>query len=309
MSRSWIDPFLSRPEDRPRLGAAFGRRSLELVQSRWARGHWETEWAEALPLGLELFSGAPPEDVVEALATRLRPYLEKDRRYRALRVALPGPAVRVEVFELDRVPRGEGVTREFLRRRFGAKDADGAGGTDVVGRKMGEDTGKELLLGLAVDRTWIRTLEGVFRSLGVAASGVEAAVCRLFDFHHDAFPRTGGALAVFERDYWSLAFWDGEVRLRRCRSKWWSHPPEEAVGPDPEASAQEVERTVRAYVHSGPDRSVGRIYLSAPEGWMPGLEEAFRRRTEGECAALPCAVEGAGARYPAAAAAAVAVAR
>jgi len=290
VSLSWIDPFWPRPGDRPILGLAFARHSLDLLQSRWDQGTRSVEWSGSLPLEREFFIGTPPRDTAQYLAKSLAPFLEKNRgRYVALQVALPDPSVRAEVFELECVPKSEKVLREFLTWHFNPP-VDGVKGEGPVlaSQVLGEEGGKVLLLGSAFDASWLKALKEAFRLNGVQASVIDAAFRHRFNLNHDVFGMSqgGGGLAAFERDYWNLVIWDSSLRPRLIRSKWWPAVREAWTDPPFEDAILEMERTIRAYVYSGGERSVGKLFLSAPVEWMPRLLDAFNLKTGGHCVAL-----------------------
>lgn len=286
---SWLDFFTTPKDGTPCLGVVLGRRSLWAAQVRMKGPAVEWEGTQAVPLEKELFTGAPTAETIAGLSGSLAPLFEKWKgRFFSLRVALPDPAVKCEVFELEKKPAGPKAVREFLQWRFKTPSRAPAGDSRFTSQDLGRAGDKNLLLGIAADGLWLDALGRAFREAGGIPSSLDMALCHRLNFFKGSLDGQGegSALLTFEPDYWSLALLDAQGRPRLARAKWWEGEMKDwRKAPLPETMA-EVERTVRSYVSLAPHREVGTLFITAPHPWLGPLVEHLRKSTAGGCVAL-----------------------
>lgn len=286
--RKTADFFRPLPEESPCLGIALGRDGLSAVETLETKGKIRVSSPGTFSIPVPLFTGTPSPEAVPALVSVLTPLLNNGKgAYRTLQVSLPDPAARWEVFELERIPAAGSPTEEFLDWRFKA-DVPGAASLIFASQSLGEEKGKKLLLGVALDRAWFTVVRRALEEAGGRACVLDTAFRFRFNLFYETFRSRGpGALVSLERDYWALSAWDGQTRPRYLRAKWWKRPYSNPADLPLEETVQETERTIRSYVHSGPDRSVENLFVAAPPAWLDEALRAFRDRTGGLAEGLP----------------------
>jgi hypothetical protein len=290
VSPSWIDFLLYPQGGAPCLGVALGRRALWFVQTRSGDKAAKVESCGRIPVEGWLFSGTPTDETVSKLALTLAPVLKNLKNtYFCVQVALPDPLVKFEVFELEKLPPRGSPTSEFLNWRFKADPKGPAASLAVASQVLGEQDGKFLLLGMAVEKAWLDALKRVFHGAGIPVSVTDMALCHRINFFQSAFREkgTGGALVTFEPEYWSLAVLDKEARPRFMRSKWWEGDPKKLKDIPLKETIVEIERTIRSYVYAAKDRSVETLFVAAPDEWLSPLLEALNENSAGGCVGLP----------------------
>ena len=287
--------FQPQAGDVPCLGLTFGRRELWAVCAREGEGGVEAEWSEKFSLEGNLFSGEPSAQALLSLNSALGAVAKRVKgNFLEVQVALPDPALSFEVFELEKIPGSGAPRREFLTWRFNQSRRPSDPPLAFTSQLLGEEEDKTLLWAAAVEQRWLDLLRQAFHSAGLQAAVIDMALGYRFNFFHQSFleKKTGGALVAFEPDYWSLAFWDKEIRPRFARSKWWEKEKFRPQGPSLENVVLEIERTIRSYVYSGKSRNVETLFVSAPEDWLEPVLKALNLRTEGRCVGLPGADQG-----------------
>jgi hypothetical protein len=289
-----LNYFWPRSGESPCIGVALGRRALWAVQTspspEKSDGHRKVDWFEKIPLESPLFEGEPVEETIPRLARALAAIFERAKgTYTTFQAALPDPLVKFEVFDLEKVPDPGKAMDEFLAWRFNQGKEESPVPSTFTHQFLGAEDGKSLLLGMALEQKWLQAVEQAFERTGFPLSVTDMALGHRFNFFHDSLRKEGGsgALLSFEPEYWSLALWDKEARLRFARSKWWKGEVGELGDIPLPATVLEAERTIRSYVYSGKDRSVEKIFVLAPEEWLDMILKALRERTEGNVEGLP----------------------
>jgi hypothetical protein len=279
--------------ENPCLGIALGRRTLWAVLASPIIGspdiRHQVEWSEHISLGEVLFEGDPSLERVTQLTKILTSLFEKTKgTYTTFQVALPDPLVKFEVFELEKVPDEGKAMGEFLTWRFNKDQKENIAPPAFTRQLLGMEGGKSLVLGMAVEPKWLQVLQQAFDKAGIPVSVMDMALGYRFNLFHDAFQANGGsgALLSFEPEYWSLALWDRETRLRFARYKWWKGDRGKSKEIPLLETVLEAERTIRSYVYSNKNRSVEKIFVLSPEEWLEPVLEALRERTEGNCEGL-----------------------
>ncbi|MGH7740219.1 MAG: hypothetical protein ACREL1_08755 [bacterium] len=284
-TRKIIDFFTPASHEKLCLGISLGRSGLEIVETNLEDGNYRVESVESRALAEPLWSGVPSYNAASELTAILKPYARK-REYRVCQVSLPDPLASWEVFELEQVPARGAATDEFLNWRFNP-DAASLPELCFASQRLGEEKGKKLLLGVGLDRAWTRWVGQALEGAGLQASVTDIAFRFRFNLFQTALGSASGALVSLERDYWSLALWDESKRPRLLRAKWWKGPVESGDKPALDQILLEVERTIRSYVHSGTDRSVENLFLSAPQDWLTPALKKFKEHTGGLAVGVP----------------------
>ncbi len=281
-----VDFFRPLPEETSCLGIALGRQEIGVMETLESPDKIQIRYSEIFPLPVPLWVGVPPPDVLPSLVSVLTPLFQKNENYRILQVSLPDPAARLEVFELEKIPAAGTPLEKFLHWRLCPDGSDKAS-LVFASQFLGEEKGKKLLLGESLDRAWLQLVSKAFEEAKGRISVMDMSSWFRFNLFHETFRSKGpGALVSLERDYWTLLIWDGQARPRFQRSKWWRGPISEPADLPLGEVVLEAERTIRSYVHSGPDRLVESLFLLVPEAWRNGAIRAFQQPTEGRITGL-----------------------
>lgn len=290
MSPSWTDFFLRPPEGEACLGVVLGRRSLWTAQTRKVGKGIKIEgMVTRVSLPVELFQGNPSPEALSGLTESLVSSLGKwNKSYLTLQVALPDPALKIEVFELEKVPVGKKSQDEFLKWRFKAGPKEAGVPLTFATQLLGEEKSKSLLLGIAMEEPWRAALLEAFRRAGVFVSVMDLAACHRINLFLGELQKkaAGSALLTFDSEYWSLTILDKESRLRFIRSKWWGREVGKVKDLPLQETLAEVERTIRSYVYVAKDRNVETLYVTAPHEWLGPLVAAINKEVEGGCVGL-----------------------
>lgn len=264
MSRSWTS-----------AGLALGRERVELA-CLGARG--KVELFEAQPLAARLFCGPPAAQAQERLAQALRSLAGRiARRFVPLHVSLPDAAVRYACFELDEMPAARSARLELARFRFARQGMDAE--SACAAQPLGREAGRALLFGMAIESAWQRLVVQALAQAGLRAWSLSANICRQWNRFHGRLACSSGALVALSPDAWSLWLWDQSGRPRYVRARW-------RAGQDDHAEiAQEVERSILAYVHGGAERDVAGVFVSA-EAEVGAMGEALDARLREPCTRL-----------------------
>lgn len=273
MSHSWIERAFSPAAC---AGLAIGRDCVGFA--RLGAGG-KVEALEERPLSARLFSASPAPESRQALAEALRPLgAAIGRRYLPLHVSVPDAAVRWATFELDEMPKSAATRLELARFRFARQGANGA--SAYACQPLERDGQKHLLLGMAMDGAWRRCITEAFAEAGLDPWTLNANACRQFNRFHDRLVESAGALLAAAPDAWSLWLWDERGRPRHARARW------REAGQDHADIALEAERSILAYVHGAPGRSVERVFVAA--GAETGaIADALDARLREPCTRLP----------------------
>jgi hypothetical protein len=256
------------------------------MEARESSGKTQAHYSETFPLPFPFWTGPPAPEALPALASILAPFFQNQSYYRTLQVSLPDAAARWEVFEMEKVPAAGEPLEKFLNWRFNPHSAS-AEPLVFTSQVLGGEKNKKLLLGVALPHAWLQLVRQAFEVAGGRMGVMDLASRFRFNWFHETFlPKGSGALVSLERDYWTLLIWDDQTRPRFQRSKWWGEPLPESRGLALDEVVLETERTIRSYVHSGPDRSVENLFLLAPETWRDRALQAFHPPTEGRVLGL-----------------------
>ncbi len=281
-----VDFFRPLPGETTCLGIALGRQEVSVVETLESPDKIQIRYSESFPLPVSFWVGTPQLEALPVLTSVLIPFFQNNENYRTVQVSLPDAAAQWEVFELGKVPAAGNFLDKFLDWRFNPNGSQ-ADPLAFTSQFLGEEEGKKLLLGVALNQAWLELVRKAFEAAGGRVSVLDVASRFRFNLFHATFlPKGPGALVSLERDYWTLLIWDRQTRPRFHRSKWWR---EQVQGPKDiplDEMVLEVERTIRSYVHSGPERSVESLFLLAPESWQDQALKAFQQPTEGRITGL-----------------------
>jgi len=286
VSPSWIERVRWRFAAHVSAGLAIGRDYVGFAQLTALDGGWEVQASNDAMLDAALFSGEPSAQAAAALAKALKALTAGvARRYVPVHVSLPDAAVHWGIFELDQMPKTRAAQLDLVRLRFGRQGINGA--QAYACQPLDRDGDKHLLLGMAVDESWRRLVGEALAQAGVVVWSTSANVCRQFNCFHDRFAQASGALVALAPDAWCVWLWDSQGRVRYARARW------RAAADDHADIALEVERSILAYVHGDPRRTVARVYTVAGDE-TGALAGALDARLSEPCARL--SAEDAGVR-------------
>jgi hypothetical protein len=275
VSRSWTD--LARRSPAASAGLAIGRDYVGLAYVEAGKGGSRIRLAEER-LDSQIFSGAPTPPAAEALAKALRKIAGSlAKRYLPVHVSLPDALLRWTVLELDQLPDKRAAQLELVAFRFARQ---GLGGERVHAcQPLGRDRDKHLLLGMAGDAGWHRLVSEALERAGIVAWTVNGNACRQFNLFHDRLTGDSGSLVALAPDAWSLWLWDREGRTRHARGRW------RTGAGDHDEIALDVERSILAYVHGDPARTVAKVFAVAGEE-SEAMERALNARLREPCTRL-----------------------
>lgn len=269
------------------IGISLGRNGL-CAARLGAAGN--IDWARRANFPITLFNGAPTPEARKALTdafAQLRK--ELGNSYAPIQISLPDPLVTVAVFELEALPKTNKARLALARWRFAKELHLAEGGIECVCQDLGEENGKRLLLGLAVDKAWLQCLQEACAQARLIAGVIDMEACHRFNYFYPALTaeRKDGALICIEPEHWTLGMWDAQGRLRFVRSRWRERG--DAFGTPAEIGAivAEIERSIRAYVRPGSARSIGRVYITGAAEDGRQLSLRLNERMSGQCTWLP----------------------
>lgn len=211
-----------------------------------------------------LFQGKPTAahaDALGATLTKLNPTLGK--RHVPVHVALPDPAVRLTVYEMDELPANR-KTQSDLGQWLVKKERFAGEEPVCITQPLGMDGAKHLFLVGVVDAAWHACLLAALNSAGAVPWTINAAAI----YRHNRFvadattsPRDAACVAL-DADSWTLTVWDAVGRPRLIQSRWRTAASNELA-----EITQEVERTIVAFIHTGAGRAVKKVYalVTTPE--------------------------------------------
>ncbi|MGB5082994.1 MAG: hypothetical protein WBO23_19870 [Burkholderiales bacterium] len=259
-------------------GIAIGRERLGVACLAAAAGGWRVQASAEARLDEPLFSGAPSPQAAASLAAALGSVAGNlARRYLPVHVSLPDAAVLWGTFELDQMPKTRAAQLDLVRLRFGRQGLNGA--QRYACQPMEDEAGRPLLLGMAADEGWQVLLIEALDRAGIVAWSMSAHASRLFNCFQERFAQASGGLVALAPDGWSLWLWDSRGCPRYARSRW------RIAAEDHGEIALEVERSILAYVHGDPRRSVTRLFV-AGGGETRKLADALDARLHEPCARL-----------------------
>lgn len=241
----------------------------------------------SVPLADTLFTGTPTLEVESALASAFSKVAANAAgKFIPCHVAVPDPAVRFTVFELDELPKSGKTRLDLIRWRFDKEHAGDTQALDCICQGLGQENGKHLLLGQAVDSAWLQCITRALRRAGLTPWSINMGACYRFNQFHDRFAKEnhGAAMVALDADAWSVFIWDAGARPRLARASW-------RAGADDatqsfETIALEAERSILSYVRSGKGGAVARVYAVSHARELDGLADALNRRLRESCVPL-----------------------
>lgn len=278
MSRLWND--LARklwPVPARSLGISFARDAVHLVDIDRVGDAWRIQHTHTLALPFPLFLGVPPHAGAATLAAAMAAVCGKacSDKWIPIGIALPDPAVGLNVLELASIPKRP-AERDALARWRLEKHLPKINEMACITESLGQENEKNLLLTLTVERTWLDMIQQALHQIGVIPWSLQPSAILQFNHHYNVCSRApgDGALLVLASHAWALLIWDAARRPRFCRSRWRAAVPQD----DAAEIALETERAIRAYVHAAPGRHLGALWLAGDPGEMDMVAERLEAR-------------------------------
>lgn len=283
-----MSPSSTERAPRPSVGLAIGRDYVGFAAVLPARGGWRAQTVSEERLETRLFCGAPAREARAALAGALRKLARGvARRFVPVHVSIPDAAVQWGLFELEEMPKASAAQLDLARLRFSRQGVNG--GHAYACQRLPGGGGKELLLGMALDKGWQRCIGDSLDDAGVVAWSLSTNACRCFNRFHDQLTQASGALVALAPDAWSLWLWDEGGRPRYARARWRGSP-----GADYAEIALDVERSILAFVQGHAERTVARLFTAAGAE-SAAMATALDKRMREPCVRLPAQDGGASA--------------
>jgi hypothetical protein len=271
------------------VGVCFARQHISVVQLRRSAARWQLETFVERKLSAPWFDSvampAATENLRQALAELTASFAST---YIPVHVALPDPAVRVAIFELEELPKSPAAQTSLVEFRFNREPA-AAGALVSVSQALGQVRSQlqgrapltQLLFGMSIDSGWHEAVQSLLREVGVVAWGIAPGALQRFNLLHDKLAEGSGALVSVSADSWALLLWDEQGRLRHCNAHW-RDPAHASADGDHQSIATETARVIVAYVDAHPERSIQKIFVAG------GIETEAIAATLDRRASAPC---------------------
>lgn len=251
------------------VGICFARQHVGVARVRRSAMRWQLETFVEQELPAPLFEVPATPEALDSLRRSLAELTAGlAKSHMPVQVALPDPAVRAAVFELEELPKSPAAQTSLVEFRFGRESAVATALTSVsqaLGQVRGPLNARasltHLLFGMSMDGRWRETLQGLLRESGVVAWGIAPGALQVFNLFHDRLVERSGAMLQVNSDSWALLLWDEQGRLRHC-SAHWRDTSNAANGGDHHAIASEAARLVVAYADAQPERSIEKIFVA-----------------------------------------------
>lgn len=287
MSPSWIKR-LPKIDLAPRssIGIAIGTREVCAVRLTSNRNEWFRDWSRCKKLDTPMFKGVPTAETISALEKAVAAVCDgAAREFIPVHVSLPDPAAAFSVFELEQLPKARAAQLNLVSWRLAKEHYGDERPLHCACQTLGQQDGKQLLLGMALEASWRDAVREGLRRAGVVPWTMNVATGYRFNRFYPLLTsaRNSGAMVALDPDAWTLALWDADGRLRWLRGRWREHPPVDGAVYD--AIAVETERAILAYVHGGGDRRVERVYVAGGDE-TAALAAALDRRLRERCVPL-----------------------
>jgi len=269
------------------VGVAVGRSEICAVHVIHRDRRTQIQAIASVPLTDALFAGPPTPEIESALASAFSKVTANAvGKFIPCHVAVPDPVVRFSVFELDELPKSEKTRLDLIRWRFSKEHAGDNQVLDCVCQGLGQESGKHLLLGQAMDSAWLQSINRALHSAGLTPWSINMGARYRFNQFHDRFTKEnhGAAMVALDSDVWSVFIWDAGVRPRLARANWRAGADDAAQSF--EMIALEAERSILSYVRSGKGGTVARVYVVSQARELDGLVDALNRRLREGCVPL-----------------------
>lgn len=288
MLRSSIERLraIVNPGDVGTAGLVIGRSRLAYVEVGREADRWQVRERRTVPLPPDVFQGAAASETVETLAAVLRDATGSlRRRYLPLHVGLADPWLHLEVFELAQLPATPSRQTEFARWRLA--EVRRLGEVACASQTLGADGSQQLLLAMGMDAAARQTVAAALDAAGLVPWTLAACSARLFNACQARLAHTASALIVLTPDCWSLWLCDSAGRPRQVRARWRNDEDARAST----ALAEDIERSIVAYVHGRTGRTVDRLLVVTADAEDP-LIAALSARAPEACDMVPLMLPG-----------------
>lgn len=244
-----------------------------------------TTWVRRVNFPITLFNGAPTPEARKALIDAFGQLRNEIKDYAPIQISLPDPLFTMAVFALETLPKTKKTRLALVRWRFAKELHLPESGIECVCQYVGEDNGKHLLLGLAVDKAWLQCIQEACAQARLIAGVVDMEACHRFNYFYPILTadRKDGALICIEPEHWTLSMWDAQGRLRFARSRWRERNDVFGAVAEFDAIAAEIERSIRAYVRPGSARAIGRVYVTGADEPGRQLSVCLNERMREQC--------------------------
>jgi hypothetical protein len=269
------------------LGIAIGRREVCAVHVVLGEKGARVQAIHSAQLSDEMFVGKPtPASESNLVSAFAKVTAEAKGKFIPCHVALPDPAMRFSVFELDELSKSEKTRLELVRWRFAKEHPADDQVLDCACQWLGQENEKHLLLGQGIDNAWLQCVKQALRRGGVTPWSMNMGTCYRFNQFHELFVKEkhGAAMVVIDPDSWAVFLWDAAARPRLARARWRMRADNGIE--DYDAIALEAERSILSYVLAGKAGSVARVYAAGHAHELEGLAAALDRRLREKCIPL-----------------------
>ncbi len=287
MSPSWTSRWFRDSAPKPSIGIAIGRREICAVHAVLGEKGAQVQAIHSVQLADEMFIGSPTPTTESNLTSALvKVAAEAHKKFIPCHVALPDPAIRFTVFELDELPTSDKARLELVRWRFAKEHASADQTLACTYQELGSDSNKQLLLSEAMDNAWLQCVKHALQRANIVPWSMNLGARYRFNRFHDRFAKEkhGAAMVILDPDSWSVFLWDATTRPRLARARWRNGADGGTQAYD--LIALEAERSILSYVRSGKNGSIAQVYAVGDARELNELAAALDRRLREKCIPL-----------------------
>ena len=287
MSLSWTSRWFRSSAPKPSIGIAIGRREICAVHAVLGEKGAHIQAIHSVQLPDEMFAAAPtPMTESNLTSALLKVAAEAKKKFIPCHVALPDPAVRFAIFELDELPTSDKARLELVRWRFAKEHATSDQTLTCTYQDLRQEGNKQLLLGQAMDTAWLQCVKQALQRADIMAWSMNLGAGYRFNQFHDRFVKEkhGAAMVILDPDSWAVFLWDAAARPRLARARWRNGADKGAEAYD--MIALEAERSILSYVRSGKNGSIAQVYAVGDARELNELAAALDRRLRDKCIPL-----------------------
>ena len=269
------------PENTVRIGVSFDRDRVQMTQVREDNGHGSiVDWIDSTGLTKPMFEGAVTDEATKQLTEIFTTIAERQEKTAPVSIALPDPVFMSRMLEFDDIPGRKSDQQRLVSWRLAREFNVDRESICCVFQSLGKLDNKHLMLGMALNKSWIESLKHAASLAGIVVSDISSGSRYQFNqwYAQCAGSQQAGGLVVTTTGYWTLYIWDDSGCMRLLRSRWFGNG--EKTGLDVMAAevALQIEQTIRAFSSSVADYSIGQIFIAGEKTPVDALASALDAR-------------------------------
>lgn len=276
--------------DQTRMGIVIGQTHAWVMIATYDGKNYHAEINKTIPVKIPLFNGPPTSSSRAELDRVIKEACDiTASSYLPVQVAIPDPIVELKSFELDEISYSNKVRVNLAKWLFSQEHHFEYEKITCVCQRLNRDNGKNLLLSLAIETSWLESIHESFQSVKIYNLLISKSICFKFNHFREVLVSNGGhgVLISLDPESWSLLIWDGAGNPCFSRSRWWGQQYIDSVEEAIHKVTIDIERTLRAYISSDSAKNIKNIYVSGPESQMLLLISLLDERLEHSSQPIP----------------------